>query len=242
MREDSKKVQVVPAPARVRESTLTLTLPDPKIDKFDFMNASLRLHSMRQYLSSFSIAEDHDRSGLDYQVFLKHMIGIKTLKLDGAKLDFVKTTSAIFLVADRVETMDAVASSLPDLDAGRRYVLSDGKERIHLCRFTGQEFERIEKGAKESVDVPELRAMLGGTKPLVNGAPFDVAAFSAGIKGASVYKDDQDRTHYILDHDDGATYTLYSGVNPNEREENPLVYVGTAGKTNYYVFRVEVIG
>lgn len=242
MNEDSKKVLVVPGPARVRESTLSLTLPDPKIDKFDFLNASLRLHSMRQFLSSFAILEDHDRSGLDYQVFLKHMIGMKELKLDGVKLDFVKTTSAIFLVAEKPETIDAVAAALPQLDLKRRYVLADGDARIHLCRFNGLEFEGIEKAAKESVDIPELRAMLSRTQPLVNGSPFDVAAFTVGIKGASLYKDVQDRTHYILDHEDGNTYTMYSGVNPNEREENPLVYVGTSGKTNYYVFRVEVIG
>jgi hypothetical protein len=230
-----------PGQTREREMTLSLTLPDPKIDQFTFVNASLRLHTMRKYLSSFSIVTDLDQSGFDYQVFLRHMIGIKSVALEGTRLDFVKTTSAIFLVAESEKVVALLKGAVPSIDVGKCYLLEDKACRLCLVRFSGDEFEAIEKSAKDSVDVQELKSALARSVP-ANGLPFDPKAFAEGIKHASSYRDEQDRQIFILDHGDGSTYTMYRGLNPAEREENPLVYSGRSEDSNCYVFRVEVVG
>jgi hypothetical protein len=242
MAEDKRMPVVITGKKDKNDSTLTISLPDPKIDRVTFLNAGLRLHSMRKFLSPFSISEDHDASGLKYDVFLRHMIGIKSLHMGGARLDFVRTTSAIFLVHEDPAMPDVLKRALPDLVTGRRYVLSDGKERICLCRFTGAEFECIESHAREATDLSSLRQRIGGCVPVAAEDGFDAAGFSGGIRWAGGFNDETDRFHYIIDHEDGNTYTVYVNLNPDEREENPLVFVGRNNGDTIYLYRVEVIG
>lgn len=224
-----------------RDNTLTMVLPDPQVDRVAFHHAGLRLHTMRQFLSGFSIAEDHDRSGLKYDVFLRHMLGVRSLSLGEMRLDFVRTTSAIFLVHENAAVLGALGDALPSLDTGRRYVLSDGKERMLLCRFTGKEFESIEAHAKEETDLSSLRRKLSKCDTIAADPGFDARAFSEGVKWAGSFSDNSDRFHYIIDHEDGNTYTLYVNLNPDGHEENPLVFVGKHGGETFYLYRVEIV-
>ncbi len=240
--DEGKKVFVALPAARERDNTLTIALPDPKLDRITFSSASLKLHTFRQFLSGFAISEDHDRSGMDFQVFLRHAIGIKTLSLDGKPLDFIKTTKSIYLVSEKPGIEELLAKAVPDLDVSRKYILVSGQETAIMLRFTGEEFGLIEKAAKEYVDVADLRRKLSGSAMMNRDEAFDMAAFAAGISRVSSYRDSADRVHYIIDHQDGNTYTAYTRADPGEREENPLVYVGAFEKEVFRIYRVEVIG
>ncbi len=247
---DEKKFVQTPSPPQ-RDNTLAIRLADPKIDQITFNSASLKLHTMRQYLSAFSIKEDRDRSGMDFAVFLRHALGMKTLTLEGVKLEFIKTTKGIYLIYEEDAATGngqaggaaaILGKAVPGLPLERRYLLSDGKEEAVMLRFTGSEFGMIEKAAKEYVDVEALRQKLAGSVALESDESFEVKAFAAGIRAASSYRDELDRVHYIIDHADGSTYTVYTRRDPKERAENPLLYSGTAGSEIFCVYLVEVIG
>ncbi len=248
MQDEKKVVMTIPPPQR--ENTLTISLADPKIDQITFTNASLRLHTMRQFLSAFTMREDHDGAGMDFQVFLRHAIGLKEVTLDGARMEFIKTAKGIYLVFEESEGKRAegkmpdqvLGRAVPEASLGRRYVLGSGKDTVVMLRFTGKEWDMIEKAAKEFVDLPELKRKLAGSSTMTRDEAFDLQAFAAGIRAATVYRDEHDRAHYIIDHEDGQTYTVYTKQNQKERAENPLLYAGSAESEVFFVYLVQVVG
>lgn len=238
MRDGKKKPQYND---RTSEHTISLVLPPPQLDRFNFLDAKLTLYALKQFLAGFSISEDHDKRELKYSVFQKHILGIKTLNINGLKMDFVRTTSSIFLVSETREAQISLKTSVPELDIEKRYVLNNSSDSVNLCRFTVEEFTKILMLANQKTNLAEIKAKLSDCEPTTKSPFFDIKAFAAGISSVSSYKDNSDKTNYVLDHEDGKVYLLYINMALGEHEENKLVYLGKSQDDLYYLHHIEVV-
>ncbi len=248
------KSELVVGPPRLRVNTLDFPSEDPKLDSISFVSARLRLYSLRQFLSSFSLVKSDDPNGFRFDSFIRNLAGLKTLALSGTDYDFARTGHGIYLVCPD-PTAAAALSSVTGVDLKKSSEVSNGKELLSIVRLSSSEMAMIEAlscspkpsrmsivpdSVRSAVDIADFRTKLAGCKP-ISGEGFDPLSFSGTVVDAGIFNDDQDRLHYALATSDGTSYALYVNSNPHEHSENPLVFVGRYALDVCYLYRLEVV-
>jgi hypothetical protein len=246
-----------PAPAGpLRDSTLVFPVHEPKMERFGFISARLKLYSLRQHLSNFSLVSSNDPRGFNFEAFRKNMAGLKTICISGNEYEFACTGHGMYLVSADAGALREFSEKAPAVDMSKSSLVTDGTETIRIFRITSAEMEAVEAvagmerarsgfpptSADASVPLEDFKANLRACERLSGEEGFDMDAFIEGLSYVAVFNDVDERLHFAAIGSADATYAVYVNHNPSEHPENKLVFVGRSGSDSCYIYRIEVVG
>ncbi|MEW6722097.1 MAG: hypothetical protein AB1324_02460 [Candidatus Micrarchaeota archaeon] len=245
------------APKKERESTLIMPADEPKLESYGFMQACLRIHTLRQYLSGFQLLESFDPRGFRFEAFRENIAGIRNVTLSGSEFQFVCTGGGIYFLSNEHGALLRLADETR-LDIMKFSRITDGRETLTICRITGPEMDAILEKARtgnghrndglepasvdENVRRAEFAAKLKGCQALFCAEGFDIARFADSITLVSVFNDDENRLHYAIAGEGDAPYTMYVNRDRQEHKDNPLVFIGKLGEDTCHIYVSEVVG
>lgn len=253
-----------PEPARLRDPTLSFEVRDSKIEGIGFFCPPLKLHSLREHLSTLTLVSSADPAGFNFPNFVKNIRGLKYVAIGGLELEVLFTRSSAFLI---FQGLPGRLASLEDIFGGgplsRVNLLSshDGP-MTSLCRLTGQELRALLGAASQNasggflsgsllpsdsstdVDPKEFRERLKQCSVVSADSGFSLDEFANSVSLVSVFHDESDAAYFVIALEKTETvYSLYVNVHaPPANEENPMVARLQLGADSCMLFRADVIG
>jgi hypothetical protein len=249
---------------RNTDATLSFGIAEPRLDEIGFISPPLKLYSLKEHLSRFTIVNSADSAGFNFENFVRNIRGIKYVALEGMELEVLFTRTSAFLT---FQGLPGKLKALEPIIGGEplsRVSLASSKDGsfISLCRLTGRELRTLlevaARGASGTlasgsllpaesatdVDPGHFRENLRQCSVVSSDGVFNLESFAKGINIVSVFRDEQDAGYFVIGmKDDDNVYSLYVNVHaPPANEQNPMIARLKFNNDSCTLYRVDVIG
>ncbi len=245
------------------DATLAFGIHEPAVDLPAALPSTLRLYSLKQHLSRFSLTHTSDSAGFSFENFVRNLKGQRNLGLAGERYDILFTRSSAFLsyegLPGRLKALGCLLN--PDWEKRISVATSPEGKMQTFCRLRAAELGALLKASENArsalppdsflpedasgeIDAGEFRARLSRCEIVSSVPSFDPMAFISDIGVVSVFNDEEDSAFLVLGmKTDGMVYTVYVNVlAPPANEQNPLLCRMRYGQDTLAIYRIEVIG
>ncbi|MFH0885032.1 MAG: hypothetical protein V1861_04940 [Candidatus Micrarchaeota archaeon] len=249
---------------RDRDATLSFGVIEPRLDEIGFISPPLKLYSLKEHLSRFTLVKSSDSAGFNFENFVRNIRGIKYVELYGIEFEVLFTRTSVFLtfhgLPGKLKALENILGPEP-LSRANLASSNDGS-CITICRLTGREL-RMLLGAvavnasgtfktdsllpsetARDVDPAEFCKKLRQCSVVSSDGEFDLESFAKGVNIVSVFRNEEDAGYFIIGMvDDEAVYSLYVNVHaPGASERNPMIARLKYNNDSCALFRVDEIG
>jgi len=250
--------------AKRPDATLSFGVRDPQLDSANFISPPLRLFTLKQHLSGFTLIHSKDSAGFNFENFINNIRGMKHVELGEQGYEILFTRTAAFLTFWGIPGSLRAISHIIGAEALGRVNIASGKnaEMLTICRITGKELGALLYASSsgrsgsfkpdsilpsdpaKDVDPAEFGRKMGQCSVVSGEAGFDLASFASRINVVSMFQDESDSGYFVLGmKGDESVYSIYVNVHaPPVSEQNPIVARLRFNNDNLTLFRVDVIG
>ncbi len=251
-------------PKRDCDATLSFGVRDPKIEQASFISPPLKLYSLKQHLSGFSLLHTKDPAGFNFENFSRNIRGIKYILLEGESFEVLFTRTSAFLTYHGLPGKLQLLEKIIGHEVSGRVSIAASKEgsTLTICRITGRELGLLLEAASagagggpatdsilpdesaEYVAPAEFRVKLSRCRVLSCEDGFSMESFASRINVVSVFRDEEDAGYFVIGlRNEDLVYSMYVNVAmPPVNEQNPLVCRMKYGEDECQVFRMNVVG